>query len=41
MIFSAFLDCHLMVSEPEKWVNDFADAGANQYTFHIEAASIF
>ncbi|RKP26984.1 Ribulose-phosphate 3-epimerase-like protein [Syncephalis pseudoplumigaleata] len=34
----AFLDCHLMVSEPEKWVNDFARAGASMYTFHIEAA---
>ncbi|KAI9597894.1 ribulose-phosphate 3-epimerase [Syncephalis fuscata] len=33
----AFLDCHLMVSEPEKWVNDFAKAGASMYTFHVEA----
>ncbi|KAJ3178094.1 hypothetical protein HK101_010156 [Irineochytrium annulatum] len=33
----AFLDCHLMVSEPERWVDDFAKAGANLYTFHIEA----
>ncbi|KAJ3290294.1 hypothetical protein HDU79_003396 [Rhizoclosmatium sp. JEL0117] len=32
-----FLDCHLMVSEPEKWVQDFASAGANMYTFHVEA----
>jgi ribulose-phosphate 3-epimerase len=35
----AFLDCHLMVSEPEKWVDDFAAAGASTYTFHIEATS--
>ncbi|KAJ3061911.1 hypothetical protein HDU98_002200 [Podochytrium sp. JEL0797] len=34
---SVFLDCHLMVSEPEKWVKDFASAGANMYTFHVEA----
>ncbi|ORX46183.1 hypothetical protein BCR36DRAFT_332124 [Piromyces finnis] len=34
----AFLDCHLMVSEPEKWVDDFADAGADMFTFHIEAS---
>ncbi|KAL1918353.1 uncharacterized protein VTP21DRAFT_3013 [Calcarisporiella thermophila] len=33
----AFLDCHLMVSEPEKWVEDFSKAGASMYTFHIEA----
>lgn len=34
-----FLDCHLMVSKPEQWVDDFAAAGANQYTFHIEATN--
>eukprot|EP00002_Diphylleia_rotans_P038004 TRINITY_DN8576_c0_g1_i1.p1 TRINITY_DN8576_c0_g1~~TRINITY_DN8576_c0_g1_i1.p1 ORF type:complete len:220 (+),score=66.50 TRINITY_DN8576_c0_g1_i1:57-716(+) len=34
-----FLDCHLMVSNPEQWVTDFASAGANQYTFHIEATN--
>ncbi|KAJ3126071.1 hypothetical protein HK100_010448 [Physocladia obscura] len=34
---NAFLDCHLMVSDPEKWVQDFANAGANNYTFHVEA----
>jgi ribulose-phosphate 3-epimerase len=26
-----------MVSHPDKWVDDFAAAGANQFTFHIEA----
>ncbi|CAG8677213.1 10166_t:CDS:2 [Ambispora leptoticha] len=34
---TAFLDCHLMVDNPEKWVDDFAKAGASMYTFHIEA----
>jgi len=34
---SAFLDCHLMVSKPEQWVNDFKEAGASQFTFHFEA----
>lgn len=33
----AFFDCHLMVSEPAKWIQDFAKAGANMYTFHLEA----
>ncbi|MHC4423171.1 MAG: ribulose-phosphate 3-epimerase [Planctomycetota bacterium] len=31
-------DCHLMISEPEKYVDRFAGAGANHITFHIEAA---
>lgn len=35
----AFLDVHLMVTAPEKWVNDFAAAGADSLTFHIEATS--
>lgn len=33
----AFLDCHLMVTNPERWVDDFAKAGASEYTFHLEA----
>ncbi|KAI9474557.1 RIBULOSE-phosphate 3-epimerase [Coemansia sp. RSA 989] len=32
-----FLDCHLMVSRPEQWVDDFADAGADLFCFHYEA----
>ncbi|KAI7833174.1 Ribulose-phosphate 3-epimerase-like protein [Kickxella alabastrina] len=32
-----FLDCHLMVSNPEQWVDDFASAGADLFCFHIEA----
>lgn len=34
---SAFFDCHMMVSEPEKWVKDFVEAGADQFTFHYES----
>lgn len=33
----AFLDCHLMVSNPGQWVEKFAKAGADMYTFHLEA----
>lgn len=31
------LDCHLMISQPEKWVEDFAKAGAAMITVHAEA----
>jgi ribulose-phosphate 3-epimerase len=31
------LDVHLMVAEPENYVDDFADAGAAVFTFHPEA----
>jgi ribulose-phosphate 3-epimerase len=30
-------DCHLMISEPAKYIERFAEAGANHITFHIEA----
>jgi ribulose-phosphate 3-epimerase len=33
----AFFDCHMMVSKPEQWVSDIADAGGDQFTFHLEA----
>ncbi|KAL8278636.1 hypothetical protein RQP46_008928 [Phenoliferia psychrophenolica] len=32
-----FMDCHMMVSDPAKWVQDVADAGGKSFTFHIEA----
>jgi ribulose-phosphate 3-epimerase len=34
-----FMDCHLMVSDPFRWVVPFAQAGSNCLTFHIEAVS--
>lgn len=32
----AYFDCHLMVTEPWLWVDQYADAGASGFTFHIE-----
>ncbi|MDP2439847.1 MAG: ribulose-phosphate 3-epimerase [archaeon] len=34
----AYLDCHLMVEDPLRWVEPFAKAGASGITFHLEAA---
>ena len=31
-------DAHLMVSEPEKWVDGFVEAGADSITVHAEAS---
>jgi ribulose-phosphate 3-epimerase len=31
------LDCHLMISDPAKYVRDFRAAGADSMTIHIEA----
>ncbi|MCC5888969.1 MAG: ribulose-phosphate 3-epimerase [Alkalibacterium sp.] len=33
------LDCHLMVENPENYVKDFADAGADIISFHIESTA--
>jgi ribulose-phosphate 3-epimerase len=33
------LDCHLMVSDPAKWIDDFAEAGANSINVHVEATA--
>lgn len=35
----AKLDVHLMVEEPDRFLEDFADAGADLLTVHVEAAT--
>ncbi|WWC65196.1 ribulose-phosphate 3-epimerase [Kwoniella dejecticola CBS 10117] len=34
-----FMDCHMMVADPAKWVPEVAQAGGKSYTFHYEATS--
>jgi ribulose-phosphate 3-epimerase len=34
----AVLDVHLMISEPERYVDDFVKAGADYLTVHVEAS---
>ena len=36
-IDGAILDCHLMIEHPEKYIEDFANAGADYITVHVEA----
>ena len=35
--FQAFIDCHLMVSEPALWVDPLKKAGCSSFTFHFES----
>jgi ribulose-phosphate 3-epimerase len=35
-IKEAFFETHMMVSRPEQWIEEMANAGVDQYTFHIE-----
>ena len=36
-----YLDCHMMVSEPEKWIKPFSEVlnGNSGFTFHLEATT--
>lgn len=34
-----FFDVHLMITEPEKYVGEFCDCGADMVTFHPEAST--
>ena len=31
------LDCHLMIEEPDRYIEAFVDAGANMVSVHVEA----
>src|SRR5579875_1963845 len=33
------LDCHLMIDDPDRWAPPYAEAGAANVTFHVEAAA--
>lgn len=35
---SAYLDCHLMVTNPMAYVEPFGKAGASGFTFHVEVS---
>lgn len=37
----AFLDVHLMVERPQDYVDTFADAGADHFSFHLEVTQPF
>jgi ribulose-phosphate 3-epimerase len=32
------VDCHLMIDDPDRWAPAYADVGARNVTFHVEAA---
>ena len=34
-----FFDCHLMVNNPEKYIDDFAEAGADMIVVHVETTN--
>jgi ribulose-phosphate 3-epimerase len=33
------IDCHLMIEDPDTWAPQYAEAGAANVTFHVEAAA--
>ena len=36
---TSFFDCHLMVENPQNYIRPFHEAGADMFTFHIEAVT--
>lgn len=37
-VTKVFLDCHLMIVDPERYIDDFKRSGADGITIHVEAA---
>ncbi|KAJ8654707.1 ribulose-phosphate 3-epimerase [Lichtheimia ornata] len=35
----AYFDCHMMVADPARWIEDIAKAGGQMYCFHLEATN--
>ena len=35
-----YLDCHLMVEQPGRWIEDFVGAGADNITVHVESKGV-
>ncbi len=38
-ITTCLLDCHLMITNPEQYIDEFVEAGAQQITVHVEAVT--
>ena len=38
-VTDAYLDCHLMISDPDRYIDAFAEAGADGITVHVEACT--
>jgi len=36
-VTNVFIDCHLMIVDPERYIDDFIRAGADGITIHVEA----
>lgn len=37
-LYRAYLDCHLMVTNPLDYIEPLGDAGASGFTFHVEVS---
>lgn len=36
-IQNVYFEAHMMVDQPDRWINEMSEAGINQYTFHVES----